>query len=107
MQVYAGSNSSGEMSSANEETYRIVRALGVPSSSRVIANVDYCTIGLLPNKAMTDFTDACVGSFSALEVERDLLKVPHSSLANAVNFHAASVSVGTVSFICSSLCSIF
>jgi len=47
---------------------------------------------MLPSKVAVDFPDAYVGLFSALEVERDLLKVPHSSLAEAVNFHAASIS---------------
>ena len=55
-------------------------------------------IGLLPNQGVASFVDACVGSFSALELERDLLKVPNSSLIDAVNFHAASVS--SYVFIC-------
>ena len=99
MQVYSGSSSSGDMNSTKEETYRIARALGALSDSWVIANVDYHTISLLPDKTTTDFSNACVGSFSALEVERDLLKVPHSSLAEAVNFHAASVSAWFLSSI--------
>ena len=41
---------------------------------------------------MASFADACAGSFSVPEVERDLLKVPNSSLIEAVNFHAVSVS---------------
>lgn len=39
------------------------------------------------------FTDACAILFIAPEVERDLLKVPHSSLVEAVNFHVASISI--------------
>ena len=61
MRVYSGLSSSGEISYAKEETYRIARSLGVASSSWVIANVDHCTIGLLPDKAMVEFADACVG----------------------------------------------
>ena len=53
MWVYSGSSSSGEMKSAKEETYRIARSLGATSSSQVIANVDYHTIGLLPNPGAT------------------------------------------------------
>jgi hypothetical protein len=54
--------------------------------------VDYHTVGLLPDQGAANFADACTGAFLALEVERDLLKVPNSSLIEAVNFHAASVS---------------
>ena len=75
MRVYSGTTSSGEMTSAKEETYRIARSLGASSNSRVVANVDYHTVGLLPNQSAASFIDACVGSFSAPEVERDLLKV--------------------------------
>lgn len=92
MWVYSGSSSSSEMSTAKEETYRIAHSLGAASSSRVVVNVDHCTIGLLPSKIVADFADACVGSFTAPEVERDLLKVLDSSLVEAVNFHAISVS---------------
>ena len=91
MRVYLGSSSSGEMNSAKEETYRIVRSLGAASNSRVITNVDHHMVGLLPNQSAASFTDACVGSFLALEVERDLLKVPILSLIEAVNFHAVLI----------------
>jgi hypothetical protein len=101
MRVYSGSSSSGEMNSAKEESYQIARSLGATSSSRVIANVDYCTIGLLPFPCGASFADACAGSFSAPEAERDLLKVPNASLIEAVNFHAASVSFLLFSSICS------
>jgi hypothetical protein len=70
----------------------IARSLGAASSSRVITNVDYHTVGLLPVPGGANYTDACAGSFSAPEVERDLLKVPNTSLIEEVNFHAASVS---------------
>jgi hypothetical protein len=80
MRVYLGSSSSGEMSSAKEETYRIARSLGAALNSRVIANVDYRTVGLLPTPSAASFADACASSFSALEVERDLLKVSNLSL---------------------------
>ena len=53
-----------------------------------------CMVGLLRNQITASFADACAGSFLAPEVERDLLKVPNSSLIEAVNFHAASVSGG-------------
>ena len=92
MRVYLGLSSSSEMNSAKEETYQIARSLGAASTSRVIANVDHRTIGLLPNQNEASFTDACAGLFSAPEVERYLLKVPNSSLIEAVNFHVASVS---------------
>ena len=49
-------------------------------------------VGLLRNQITASFADACAGSFLAPEVERDLLKVPNSSLIEAVNFHATSVS---------------
>ena len=58
----------------------------------MIANVYHRTVGLLPGKVAVDFADACVGSFIALEVERDLLKESDSSLAEAVSFHTVSVS---------------
>jgi hypothetical protein len=99
-QVYLGSRSLGDMNSTKEETYRIARALGAPSDSRVIANVDYHTIGLLPDMAAVNFANACARSFSAPEVERDLLKVSYSSLAEAVNFHATSVSAWFFYSIC-------
>ena len=92
MRVYSGSSSSSEMNSTKEETYQIARSLGAASTSRVIANVDHHMIGLLPNQNAASFGDACAGSFSAPEVERYLLKVPNSSLIEAVNFHVASVS---------------
>ena len=92
MRVYSGSSSSSEMNFVKEETYQIARSLGSVLNSRVIANVDYHTIGLLPTPSMASFVDACAGSFSTPEVERDLLKVSNSSLIEAVNFHAASVS---------------
>ena len=92
MRVYLGSSSSGEMTSTKEETYWIARSLGVASNSRVIANVDYCMVGLLPNTSVASFAVACAGLFLAPEVERGLLKVPNPSLIEAVNFHAASVS---------------
>ena len=83
------------MTPAKEETYRIACALGVPLNSWVTAHVNYRTVGLMPDKAAADFVDSCVGSFSAPEVKRDLLKVPYASLGEAVNFHAASVSIVT------------
>ena len=92
MWVYSGSSSSGEISYAKEETYRIARSSGAASSSRVIANVDHRTVGLLPGKVAVDFADACVGSFIALEVERDLLKEYDLSLTEVLSFHAVSVS---------------
>ena len=49
----------------------------------------------MSDKAAADFIDSCAGSFSTPEVESDLLKVSHASLAEAVNFHAASVSIVT------------
>ena len=97
IRVYSVSSSSGDVSSAKEETYRI--ALGAPSSSWVITNMDYHTIGVLTNKVVAGFADACAGSFSASEFERDLLKVPHSSLVEAMTFHAASVSAEIPSII--------
>ena len=93
--MYLGSSSLGEMTSAKEETYRIARALGAPLNSRVIAHVDYRTVGLMPNKAAADFVDSFVGSLSAHEVERDHLKVPYTSLGEVVSFHATSVSIVT------------
>jgi len=90
------------MNSTKEETYRIARSLGAVSSSRVIANVDCRTIGLLPNQSAASFAITCAGSFLAPELERDLLKVPNLSIVDAVNFHAASVS-GYV-FICIHFC---
>ena len=54
--------------------------------------MDYRTIGLLLSLSEASFANACAGSFSARKVERDLLKVPNSSLIEAVNFHDASVS---------------
>ena len=92
MRVYLGSSSSGEMNSTKQETYRIARSLGAASNSRVVTNMDYRTVGLLPNPSAASFIFACAGSFSAPKVERDLLKVPNLSLIEAVNFHAASVS---------------
>ncbi|CAD6257024.1 unnamed protein product [Miscanthus lutarioriparius] len=61
MRVYLGLSSSGEMSSVEEETYHIAHSLGAASSSRVITNVDHHTIGLLPNKVVAEFADACSG----------------------------------------------
>ena len=58
----------------------------------MIANVDHRVVGLLSSQSAARFADACVGSFSAPKVERDLLTFPNSSLIEAVNFHAASVS---------------
>ena len=49
MRVYSSSSSSSEMNSVKEETYRIAHSLGATSNSRVVANVDYRTVGLLPN----------------------------------------------------------
>ena len=54
--------------------------------------MDHRTIGLLPDEAVVAFIDACAGLFIAPVVERDLLKVPNSSLVEVVNFGAASVS---------------
>ena len=88
------------MNSTKEETYRIARSLGATSSSRVFANMDYRTIGLLPNSGGASFADMCTGSFSALELERDLLKVPNLSLVDVVNFHVASVSGYVCIYIC-------
>ena len=85
--------SSGKMSYAKEETYRIGHSLGAASRSRVIVNIDHYTIGLLPDRVTTDLADASTGSFTTPEVERELLKVSDSSLAEAVCFHAVSVSV--------------
>ena len=56
-------------------------------------------VGLLPNQSVASFADACAGSFSAPEVERDLLKVPNLSLIEAVNFHATSVSGWVLTYI--------
>ena len=49
-------------------------------------------VGLLLIQNVVHFVDACAGSFLAPEVERDLSKTPNSSLIEAVNFHATSVS---------------
>lgn len=51
----------------------------------MIVNVDHRTIGLLPDRVATDLTNASTGSFTTLEVERELLKVSDSSLAKAVS----------------------
>jgi hypothetical protein len=80
------------MSSVKEGTYRIVHSLGASSNSWVVANVDYCTVGLLLIPSATSIADVCSGLFLAPKVERDLLKVPNLSLIEATNFHAASVS---------------
>ena len=80
------------MSSVKEETYRIARCLGATSNSWVITKVDYRMVSLLSTPSAASFADACAGSFSVPEVERDLFKVPNSSLIEAVNFHATSVS---------------
>ena len=50
MRVYSRSNSSSKMNSTKEETYQIAHSLGATSNSRVIANVDYRTVGLLPGQ---------------------------------------------------------
>lgn len=92
VRVYLGSISSSKMSSVKEETYQIAHSLGASSNPQVVANVDYRTVGLLLNPSVANFADACFGSFSAPKVERDHLSVPNSSLTDAVNFHAASVS---------------
>ena len=92
MRVYSGSSSSDKMNFVKEETYRIARSLGATLNCWVVANVDYRTVGLLRTPSSTSFVDSCTGSFLAPEVERDLLKVSNSSLIEAVNFHAASVS---------------
>jgi hypothetical protein len=62
--------------------------------------MDYRIVGLLLDQGMARFADACAGAFSALEVERDLLKVPNSSLIEAVNFNAANVSGWVFACIC-------
>jgi len=100
MRVYSGSSSSGEMNPAKEETYHIACSLGAASNSRVIANVDHRTVGLLLGKVVADFVDTCPDSFTALEVERDLLRVPNWSLVEAVNFHSLNVSDHAFSCIC-------
>ena len=61
MRVYSWLTSSSKMISVEEETYRIACSLGAASSSHVIANVDHHTIGLLPNKVVAEFADACSG----------------------------------------------
>ena len=66
----------------------------------MVANIDYRTVGLLPNPSVTNFANARAGSFLAPKVERDLLKVPNSSLIEVVNFHAASVSEWVLTCIC-------
>jgi len=50
MRVYSRSTSFKEMNIAKEETYQIAHSLGATSNSRVIANVDYRTVGLLPGQ---------------------------------------------------------
>ena len=100
MRVYSGSSSSGEMNPAKEETYHIACSLGAASNSRVIANVDHHTVGLLLGKIVADFTNAYLGSFTAPEVERDLLRVPNLSLVEAGNFHSLNVSDHAFSCIC-------
>jgi hypothetical protein len=87
------------MTTAKEETCKLARALGAPSNSRIIANVDYRAVGLLPEKAAVDFADRCTGSFSAPEVKRDLLTVPHGSLTEAVNFHASGVNFWLITIV--------
>ncbi|XP_066333146.1 uncharacterized protein [Miscanthus floridulus] len=72
------------ISTASPKSSSSQQQQGAASGSRVIVNVDYRTVGLLPGKVAPDFADACVGSFMALEVERDLLRVPNSSLVEAV-----------------------
>ena len=104
MRMYSGSTSSGEMNFAKEETYPIAHSLGAASNSWVIANVDYCTVGLLLDQGAANFADACAGAFLAPEVERDPLKVPNSSLIEAVNFHAASVCGRVFTCICFTVC---
>jgi hypothetical protein len=59
MCMYSRSSSSGEMTTAKEKTYKLARALGAPSNSRIIANVDYRVVGLLLEKAAVDFADRC------------------------------------------------
>jgi hypothetical protein len=104
MRVYSGLSSSGKKNSAKEETYQIACSLWAASNSRVIANVDYRTVALLLDQGAANFADACAGAFSSPEVERNLLKVPNSSLIEAVNFHAASVSGRVLTYIRFTFC---
>lgn len=96
MRVYSGPSSSGEMGSAKEETYRIARSLGIGSWSRLVGNEDYRAVGLLPSQEAVAFADSCSESFAAPELERDILKVPDTTLMEAANYHAISVSINVV-----------
>lgn len=90
MRVYSGVSSPDEMSPAREESYRIARALGVDSDTRLVSKVNFRQVGLLPSPEGLRFTEECSRSFAAPEVERDLVKEGDADLLAAIDHHAIS-----------------
>lgn len=91
---YLGLSSSEATDAGREESYHIARSLGVPSEAQLVCGFDFHQIGLLPgeNSDAIKFMEHCQKAFAAPEIERDLLKVGGSNLAEAASFHLASVS---------------
>lgn len=93
MRFYPGSSSSGELDSAKEESYRLARALGVPSDADLACGFNFRDLGLLPPEgaAGAKFSEYCA-RFRFPKVERDLLKVDDAKLVEASEYHMISVS---------------
>ena len=91
---YLGLSSSSEMDPVREESYRIARSLGAASEANLACGFNFRQIGILPseNSDAMKFAEHCQKAPVAPEMERDLLQVKDSTLAEAASFHQASVS---------------
>ena len=91
---YSGLSLSGETDCMREESYRIACSLGATSEMNLAYNFNFHQIGILPSKDFNaaNFAEQCQKALVAPKMERDLLYVEESMLAEATSFHLASVS---------------
>lgn len=88
---YSGSSSSGDTDPWKERSYKIARAL---SDTKLACGFNYRDVGILPDidQATAKFVDFCAQSHALPEMERDLLTVDSTNLAEASAYHQISVS---------------
>lgn len=91
---YSRLSSSGETNPVREESYRIARSLGATSEVNLACGFNFRKIGILPgeNSNAAKLAEQCHKALVTPKMERDLLEVRDSMLAEAASFHLASVS---------------
>jgi len=103
---YSGLSSSGKTDPAREESYRIAHSLGAASEANLACSFNFCQIGILSgeNFDAARFAEQCHKALVAPEMERDLLQLDDSTLAEAASFSSGQCGCFSPSLYYFSLC---